>query len=45
MWRSARFSAVSPKERATQFVLDELRDGSANTTDLKKAAVGKGRVG
>jgi len=45
MWRSARFSAVSPKERATQFVLDELRDGSANTTDLKKAAVGKGVSG
>jgi hypothetical protein len=45
MWQSAKFTAVSPKERATQFVLDELRDGSANTTDLKKAAVGKGVSG
>jgi len=41
MWRSAKFTAVSPRQRATQFVLDELRREPATTTALKEAAKGK----
>jgi hypothetical protein len=45
MWRSAKFLAVSPRERATRFVLDAVRHASATTTDLKDAAKGKGVSG